>query len=351
MTPSPPGEPRQRELLRDLLKRVSRSFYLTLAVVPASVRTQIGLAYLFARAADTIADTGLIESAHRLDLLRRFRAQFGEAAPDRSEIRALQAALVPSQLPSSERTLLERLEDCFRLAEGLEPGDWERLARLMRTLTLGMEMDLTVFHANPTGEIVALETEADLDQYTYYVAGCVGEFWTEMVCAHLPSLAHWDVRAMAEVGVRFGKGLQLTNVLKDVAKDLKRGRCYLPKSLLREAGLDPAQLLRQEALPALRPVLRRVIAQALEHLDQGWCYTLAIPRREVRLRLACMWPILFGGRTLELISRAPDLLDPAAPMKISKGQVYRLLALTTLTAACGLAGTAYWGHVRKRVVC
>ena len=54
------------DLTTALLKSVSRTFYLSLAVLPAAVRPTIGLAYLFARAADTIADTRLIERRARI---------------------------------------------------------------------------------------------------------------------------------------------------------------------------------------------------------------------------------------------------------------------------------------------
>ena len=139
-------------------------------------------------------------------------------------------------------------------------------------------------------------------------------------------------------------------MLKDLARDLHRGRCYLPAALLREAGLGPHDLLNRENLSILRPLLRKLVTTALDHLDQGWLYTMAIPRREVRLRLACMWPILFAGATLQLVSTSSDLLDPTVTLKISKGQVYRIMALTTLTGGCGWVGTAYWGRLRKRVV-
>jgi farnesyl-diphosphate farnesyltransferase len=88
----------------------------------------------------------------------------------------------------------------------------------------------------------------------------------------------------------------------------------------------------------------------MDHLDQGWLYTTAIPRREFRLRLACMWPILFAGATLQLVSASPDLLDPSVTLKIPRGQVYRIMALTTLTGASSSLWTAYWGHLRKQIV-
>ncbi|MGH7229740.1 MAG: phytoene/squalene synthase family protein [Nitrospiraceae bacterium] len=337
----------QRLLLEDLLKQVSRSFYLTLSVVPCPVRKPIGLAYLFARAADTIADTDLIDRTRRLLLLKQFRARFAEDRVDWPAIRSIQDAVVPHQVDSGERTLLNRLEDCFRLYLDLDPDDRARIRRLMETLPEGMEMDLTVFPGDTVRDLTALQTFADLDRYTYYVAGCVGEFWTEMVHAHLPSLTGWPVSRMAAVGVRFGKGLQLTNVLKDVARDLRRGRCYIPIALLHEAGLEPKDLLKPENRRVFQPVLSKLVGIARDHLDQGWLYTMAIPRRELRLRLACMWPILFAGETLRLVSASPDLLNPSVNVKMPKSRVYRIMALTTLTGGCGYVGTAYWGRLRK----
>ncbi|MBM4124742.1 MAG: squalene/phytoene synthase family protein [Nitrospira sp.] len=337
-------------LLNDLLKRVSRSFYLTLNVLPQSVRAPIGLAYLFARAADTIADTDLIDRDRRLLLLKRFKAQFAGERVDWEEVRAIQASLAPCQTAGAERRLLEQLEACFRLYLDFAAEDRERIRTLMGTLTNGMEMDLTVFPGQTVQNLTALPTMADLDRYTYYVAGCVGEFWTAMVCAHRPALAHWNPSEMAKVGVRFGKGLQLTNILKDLAGDLQRGRCYVPASLLTDAGLTPQDLLDKAHFAKARPVLDKLLKMALDHLDQGWLYTMAIPRREVRLRLACMWPILFAGATLQRLASSPDWLAPSASLKITKGQVYRIMALTILTAGCGYVGTALWGRLRKQVV-
>jgi farnesyl-diphosphate farnesyltransferase len=171
-----------------------------------------------------------------------------------------------------------------------------------------------------------------------------------MAAAHVPALGHWDAETMAMVGVRYGKGLQLTNVLKDIARDLQRGRCYIPIALLDEVGLRPADLLDRRNLSKLRPVLSRLLLLAREYLDQGWLYTLAIPRRALRLRLACMWPILFAGRTLERVAVSAELLDPGVNVKMPKGQVYRIMALTAATGGCSYVGTAYWGMVRKKIV-
>jgi farnesyl-diphosphate farnesyltransferase len=318
-------------------------------VVPADVRDQVSLAYLFARAADTIADTELIDRPRRLDFLSLLKGQFVSDQIFWGQIREIARAVGPLQRDSAERMLLERLEDCFRLFLDFSPDDRRRVQRLMTTLTQGMEMDLTVFPGQSPQDLAALKTPDDLDRYTYYVAGCVGEFWTDLMCGHRTALASWNVREMSEVGVRFGKGLQLTNIVKDVAHDLQKGRCYIPEAMLTEAGLKPRDLLHQENLPRFRPVLNRLVRIATEHLDQGWLYTMAIPRRELRLRLACMWPILSAGESLKLALHSPDLLNPSVKVKIPRSKVYQIMALTACTGGCGYVGTAYWGRLRKQI--
>ncbi len=317
--------------------------------MPADVRDQIGLGYLFARAADTIADTELIDRSRRLDFLSQLKAQFVSDQISWSQIRGIQQAMGRVQQDSSERILLERLEDCFRLFQECSPEDRRRVQRLMTTLTQGMEMDLSRFPGQSIEDLVALKTLDDLDRYTYYVAGCVGEFWTDLMCAHRTALASWNVRHMSEVGVRFGKGLQLTNIVKDVAHDLQKGRCYIPETMLDEAGLTPRDLLDQTNLSRFRLVLSKLVRMAAEHLDQGWMYTMSIPRHEMRLRLSCMWPILSAGESLKLVLHSPDLLNPAVKVKIPRSKVYQILALTTFTGACGYVGTAYWGRLRKQI--
>ena len=278
------------------------------------------------------------------------KAQFVSDQISWAQVRDIQQAVGPLQQDSAERQLLERLEDCFTLLQKFSPDDRRRVQRLMTTLTQGMEMDLTVFPGKSADDLSALKTMDDLDRYIYYVAGCVGEFWTDLMCAYRRGLRSWDVRKMAQVGVRFGKGLQLTNVVKDIAHDLQRGRCYVPELLLSEAGLKPRDLLDQQNLSRFRPVLSRLVRIAVEHLDQGWLYTMAIPRYETRLRLSCMWPILSAGESLRLVLSSPDLLDPAVKVKIPRSKVYQIMALTILTGACGYTGTAYWGRLRKQLI-
>lgn len=339
-----------RWLLRDLLRQVSRSFYLTLKVLPSDVRDQIGLAYLFARAADTIADTDLIAPETRLLYLTRFQAQFQGDRIHWPDVTTLQTAVSPHQADSAERALLEHLDRCFQILEACSPDDRRRIRALLSTLTRGMEMDLTLFQGASESSPVALPLMDDLDRYIYFVAGCVGEFWTAMIQAHRPRMAQWSTQTLLTRAVRFGKGLQLTNILKDLSRDLRRGRCYIPDECLRQVNLHPKDLLSTDAAEGFQPLLQRLTRIALEHLEQGWAYTIAIPRGEVRIRLACMWPILFGVRTLDRVRHTSALLDPMQSVKISRGEVYRMMAITAFTGADTYLNTAYFGLLRKQAL-
>jgi farnesyl-diphosphate farnesyltransferase len=329
-----------------LLKRVSRSFYLTLWMLPRSLRTPIGLAYLFARAADTIADTALISPADRLTLLEQFRDLFQRY--DATTFTLLRGALLSPQRIPAERELLCRLDECFVVFEACGPGDQARISQLLLTLTQGMLMDLTTFPSEHDGRVVALRTRHDLDRYTYCVAGCVGEFWTDMHVAHRPALQGWDVALMKQWGLRFGKGLQMTNILRDLAHDLRIGRCYLPLEDLTRQGLLPEQLLEPAAIARVRPILDEFLALTREHYWQGWAYTLAIPRREVQMRLACAWPLLIGFRTLDLIASADNLLDATVTLKVSRPSVYRMLLSSSVLALSNRGLRSYAHQLGRR---
>ena len=340
----------ERHLLRDILKRVSRSFYLTMAVLPDGVSKQVGLAYLFARAADSIADTCQVDRSARVLCLRQLKSQFLLDYLNWDEIVGVQTMMAPLQNSPGERALLEQLENCFRLFHSLEYQDQHEIRQLLPTLISGMEMDLTVFPGESEERVTALPTMADLDMYIYRVAGCVGVFWTNVMCTRLPRMRRrWDPESKGAIGIRFGKGLQLTNILKDLPKDLRRGRCYIPQTVLEEVGLQPQDLLDKRNISKFGPVLQKLVGIALAHLDQGWFYTLSIPRMEVRLRLACMWPILIALRSLHLLTTSKNVLDPAETLKISRLEVYRIMLITTLTGGSGYPGTAYWGHFRKAI--
>jgi farnesyl-diphosphate farnesyltransferase len=317
--------PNRAFLLGPLLKGVSRSFYLTLRILPAGMRDPIGLAYLLARAADTIADTSLIPPEQRLELLLSLRAQVNGAADEGAFLQRMAVEVAAQQTQSDEKVLLESLGPALTVLSQLGESDRKAVREIVTTLTQGMEFDLRTFPDERSGQIVALQELAELDRYTYLVAGCVGEFWTKMTYAHMPGTLKETPGTMLARGVRFGKALQMTNVLRDCGKDLRIGRCYLPVAMLDRFGLSPQDLLVQGNSLRAQPLLFELVRMTLDHFREAIEYTLAIPAFSVRLRLACLWPVLIGLETVLLLVHNDDWLDPAKVSKIQRSKVYEVI--------------------------
>ena len=337
------GHDSRRQLLTTLLKCVSRAFYLSIRVLPSGMREPVATAYLLARAADTIADTPSVSAERRLAHLSDFR----EIIEGKSDIHAaipLSSALTDLQPTPGERHLLSSLPEVFNLLGRLSESDAEAVRSVVRTLTSGMVFDLMTFGEPNSGSLTALETEEQLDEYCYLVAGCVGEFWTDISIAHTSSLLNWDMENMRSLGVRFGLALQLTNILRDVPKDLRIGRCYLPDSELEKVGLRADDLRDAVKDCRSRSILAWGIRRALQHFGAAEQYILAIPRRNLRLRLAALWPVLIGLGTLAKLAASNEWLDPDTRIRIPRRAVYGIIALSLL---CGRSNALIRFWIRR----
>ena len=247
--------------VRALLKRVSRSFYLSLRLLPESVRPTLSLAYLLARASDTIADAASAPKAVRLDLLAGLRNEQGGAAGLES-------------LSRSERELLEILPTLVRHAEA--SPDHEEILGVWETILSGQIFDLQRFTPD-SGPL----TLAESTRYTGLVAGCVGNFWTRICFKYVPGYSEVPIETMCGLGYDFGCGLQWVNILRDRHEDAAAGRTYVTDA----------------DFPAAMGIAR-------ENLDAGVRYAARVKPR--RLRAACRLPLGLGARTLDLVAAHPD---------------------------------------------
>jgi len=309
-----------RELM-EVLTGVSRSFVLTIRALPTRLRRPVGLAYLLARASDTIADTASAPVDARVECLRAFAgggvgARLGEINPGNE----------------AERYLLANLERVMGAVEGLPVGDREEITALLGKITHGQELDLLRFP--DTEKIRALETGAELDEYTYLVAGCVGEFWTRICGAHVAGYGRLGLEELGRLGRGFGQGLQLVNILRDIPEDVRNGRCYLPMAELRAAGIRDTGELRGDLLRA-GPVFEAWRQKALRQLEEGRGYIEGI--RPWRIRFACLVPWALGVRTLKMIGERSPLADRER-VKVGRKEVGRIVR------------RAVWGAVSNGVI-
>ena len=334
--------------LLPLLKRVSRAFYLSIRVLPSSLREPVGLAYLLARAADTITDTEALSPEERLNGLLTFRDVVASGRADDDLIDHL-VTISEHQLTAAEYHLLDSIPATLDGLARLHTDDRDLVTDIVTRLTEGMEFDLTRFPTGRSGQITALDSRSELDRYTYLVAGCVGEFWTRITMSHTEALVDWDLDEMSAIGVRFGQALQMTNVLRDLPADLQSGRCYLPLEWLSEIGLTPNDLTSPRIRLAARPALARGVEVALDHFAHAERYVAAIPTSCVRLRLAAIWPLLMGLATLERVVRSPYWLNPNVRIKVSRFWVFRMMFTSLFVVRSNRLVTTWIRRLARRV--
>jgi len=190
------------KLDENLLKEVSRSFYLTLRLLPPGTREVISLGYFLARASDTIADSVALPIEMRTQHLTEFMkaVSVGECVGFRDSYDGLKHA--------GEVRLMQALNTILEVVPTLEVDEQMAIKKVVKVITEGQLWDLTYFSDSCT----QVESDEQLDHYTYQVAGCVGEFWTTVLAMN-GYISERDSAEMNEAGVRYGKGLQLTIIL------------------------------------------------------------------------------------------------------------------------------------------
>jgi farnesyl-diphosphate farnesyltransferase len=307
-----------------VLRSVSRSFYLSLRILPRPLRDPLSLAYLLARATDTIADTPAPPGELRIEALRDLSAAIqGKRSGETAE--RLRDSFATLQSDEAERMLIQHLPALLEWLDGLEAGDRVEVRDVLEKITYGQMLDLERF--GPRISIQALQTSTELDEYTYLVAGCVGEFWTRICFAHVKNFSERSEPEMRELGVRYGQGLQLINILRDAGTDLRNGRCYFPADELRSLGIAPEEISRNAARVA--PIVQKWREKAERGVEAGIDYACAIRNR--RIRFATALPALIGARTLALLRNAGAEVFERR-VKVPRAEVRRIIAFTALAS-------------------
>ena len=336
--PQPDPTPGLSASQRQLLRHVSRSFNLSIRLLPSVLQAPVAIGYLLARATDTVADTTALPLAERqvlLDLMTQAIAAPDTSAEHNLELSRLTQAFAAQQTDPHERALMQALPQCLPLLRTLTEADQTSVRQVLGHITRGQHLDMARFGPG----LHALQTEAELNDYTWLVAGCVGEFWTELCGRHLPGYSLLPQAEMMRLGRAYGMGLQRLNIIRDTGADLAAGRCYWPVEILAQAGLTPTMLAQAAQTPdagtlnALAPLYRQWLDHTQAQLAEGMRYALAL--KPLRLRLASALPALIGARTVALLRQA----GPAAlkqRVKMPRHEVHVLLG----RIAWGLASPA-----------
>lgn len=319
-----------------MLPKVSRTFALCIRLLPPELDYQVLVAYLLCRIADTIEDTTRLAGDEKDRLLQRFRLALD---PEDDGGGVLADAFAD---PDGDHEMLaHHSERVLREYRALPAERREAIRPWVQEMCDGMASFAREGHAHG-GSIETIGTVADLDRYCYYVAGTVGHLLTALFCLHAGADDRERRRRLETLATSFGLGLQLTNIVKDVADDRKRGWSFVPRQLCQLAGVEPEYLHEERFHEAGRRVMLLLVAKAKEHLLDALDYSTTLWRRQYGIRLFCLTSLYFAVRTLHLAEQDARLLDPAHKVKISRGEVYRTVVATHLVAPSNTLVRAYF---------
>jgi len=292
------------ELETDVLKAVSRSFYLSLRFLPGPMRRPAGIAYLLARASDTIADSVSVPAQDRINFLDDFSRQV------RGDVGKLPWELAEGVCDEAERILLLRSGEVISALETLSGGEQVLVREVLETIIGGQKLDLERFGEADDENVVCLSDEAALDDYTWRVAGCVGSFWTKLGFQTLgKGFSDSPEAELVELGIEYGKGLQIVNILRDLPEDLKAGRCYLP-------------VTNTEDKVGLMKEFSRWRGRAVKKVATGQEYSNKLAKK--RLRVASVLPAMLAEETLRMMDGALfSRLEER--IKVPRSKVYGLV--------------------------
>lgn len=325
---APPPSVEDERFQTDILQGVSRTFALTIPVLPSALRRAVGNAYLLCRIADTIEDDAGLD----WDSKQRYSDWFLGTVLGERDAEGFAAELAPRLAPhatAAERKLIANTPRVIRITRDLAPDQIDALARCVRVMSDGM----VHYQGQETPD--GLPDQRAMDRYCYYVAGVVGEMLTALFCHHCPSLEP-QRELLLKLGISFGQGLQMTNILKDIWEDRARGACWLPRSAFEPRGIRLSTLAAGDGGEGFAAGLRGLIGIAHGHLRNALEYTLMLPSHERGIRKFCLWALGMAVLTLRRIDEQPHFRS-GQDVKISRRSVKLTLASTSLAAGSDTA--------------
>ncbi len=318
-----------REFCASMLPKVSRTFAVCIRLLPADLEHPVLVAYLLCRIADTFEDTTRLPVDQRVHLLDHFSRALDDDASQADELRQAFAE------PQSDEELLVReagvvLQEYRTLAVAQRAAIRPWVQEMCRGMAEFVQRE-RVGHT-----LAALSTVDELERYCYYVAGTVGHLLTALFKVHYRLGDEDRFVHLKSLATSFGLGLQLTNIIKDVGDDQRRGWSFVPSQLCERAGIRPEDLHDDRVGAQARTVMQVLIDKAKGHLRDALEYSTTLPRRDSGVRQFCLTSLYFAVQTLRLAEQDARLLHPHHKVKITRDDVFRTVRMTRVVAPSNL---------------
>ncbi len=314
---------------RDLLPRVSRTFALSVRVLPGELGRAVLAAYLLCRIADTIEDAPQLDAQVKAHTLDRFLHCFADPV----SAAALGHDLSTWPGDAAHVELSGGTDRVFALFGSLPVPTQRHVHRWVAEMGRGMRKFVLLY---PDG--IRIQTLDEYKEYCYYVAGTVGYMLTDLWHEHSHAVSESVYRRLREKSRQFGEALQTVNILKDVATDAEHeNSIYIPEHALRAHGSGHATILSPAHSHANHAALTDLVKLAWADLEDAVRYLLMVPRRAWSIRTFCVWPLLFAFATLRDLTQTRAMLQHGGVVKITRAEVTSLLYLAPLLVGSNAA--------------
>ncbi|WP_353439005.1 squalene/phytoene synthase family protein [Polynucleobacter sp. UK-FUSCHL-C3] len=284
---------------RSILESVSRTFALTIPLLPNGLEKVVGNTYLLCRIVDTIEDATCVDPTTKQELSTLFIKTVLDHSLSEQFVRECLIALI-NHPNHNEKDLIENIPRVLRVLQSCDERQRHAVAKCLQIMSEGM----SYFHIRQNQ--IGLEDLQEFEKYCYVVAGVVGEMLTTLFALHSPAFAK-AISGKESLAIAFGQALQMTNILKDSPEDQLRGVSWKPK------GLGQTDLL--------------VIAH--QKLEDSLRYICCIPKSEPGIRQFCFLAFGLAVMTLKQIAQR-QTLQGGADVKLTRGQVSRFYIFTKL---------------------
>ena len=300
----------------EMLRKVSRTFALSIEQLPPVVCDIITIAYLMFRVADCIEDHADMPPGRKAQLLRLWADILQGQKPVQDYLNAV------ADIDANGDPEIEVALQADEVVDALNT-----LPHMPRDILIRHVCDTSIGMARWQEHGPFVEDEPAMDDYMHEVAGRVGYLLTEVFAWYDPTIAVKSDTLM-KLGREFGLALQTVNIIRGMRKDYARGWVFVPQCMYAAEGLTRDSMFLPENLERAMRVVARLADKAERHLRNGLAYIMLLPSSQRRIRLFCIWPLLFAVKTLALSRSNPAVISSEA--KITRPQVRRIVAISSL---------------------
>ena len=282
---------------KTILGSVSRTFALTIPLLPPNIEKVVGNTYLLCRIVDTIEDAADLNVQNKQSLSALFLDAVLERIPVESFVEPCLDAL-KNYSNQDELDLITHTPTVLRILHTCSSDDQQAVSRCVSIMSQGM----SYFHEKQNQ--VGLQNLTEFEEYCYVVAGVVGELLTTIFANHSPAFKE-QMAGHEDLAIAFGQALQMTNILKDSPEDKTRGVCWKP------VNVSQVDLLKI----------------AYQKLQDSLNYILLIPKQEQGMRRFCFLAFGLAVMTLSKIANQKEF-DSKDEVKLSRNAVISFYGFT-----------------------